>query len=60
MESILNAPYVENERLGACGEATARLLPPRGELRSRRLLSVIRRDLRALRRCCELLQKKTA
>ena len=58
MESILNAPYVENERLGACGEATARLLPPRGELASRRLLPALRRNLRSLRRCCELLQRR--
>ena len=58
MESILNAPYVENERLGACGEATARLLPPRGEIRSRRLLPALRRDLRVLRRCCALLQRR--
>ena len=58
MESILNAPYVEKERLGACGEATARLLPPGGELRSRRLLSAIRKDLLALRRCCGLLQTR--
>ncbi len=60
MESILNAPYVENERLCACGEATARLLPPRGELQSRRLLPAVRRNTRELRRCCELLQKRAA
>ena len=58
MESILNAPYVENEKLGACGEATARLLTPGGEVRSRRVLPAIRRELREIRRCCELLQRR--
>lgn len=58
MESVLNASYVENERLRACGEATARLLPPGGEIRCRRLLPSVRKALRAIRRCCALLQNR--
>lgn len=58
MESVLNASYVENERLRACGGAAARLLPPRGEIRCRRLLPAVRKALRAIRRCCGLLQKR--
>ncbi len=60
MESILNAPYVENDKLEACGEAAARLLPREGEIRSRRMLPAIRSDLREIRRCCALLQKRSA
>ena len=58
MESILNVPYVEDEKLAASGEATARLLSPGREFRSRRLLSRIRKSLREIRRCCLLLQKR--
>ena len=44
MESIWNAPYVENDKLAACGETAARLLPPRGEARAEGALSGLRRD----------------
>ncbi|MBR3473736.1 MAG: hypothetical protein IKH34_01565 [Oscillospiraceae bacterium] len=58
MDSILNAPFVENEKLAACGEAAARLLPPRGEARARRALPPLRRSGRELRRCCALLRRR--
>ena len=60
MDSILNAPYVENDKLSACGEAAARLLPPKGECRASRLLPALRRSGRELRRCCALLQRRAA
>ena len=58
MESIWNAPYVENDKLAACGETAARLLPPRGEARAEGALSGLRRDGRELRRCCALLRRR--
>ncbi len=60
MDSILNAPFVENDRLAACGAAAARLLPPRGETGSRRLLGRLRKSGRTVRRCCELLRLRAA
>ena len=58
MDSILNAPFVEKDKLAACGEAAARLLPPRGEARARRALPALRRSGRELRRCCALLRRR--
>ena len=59
MESIWNSPYVETEKLRACGRAAAQLLPPRGSGRAGSALSALRRSGRELRRCCALLRRRS-
>ncbi len=58
MDSIWNAPYVEDEKLPACAVSTARLLQPAGECGGKRMLPRLRRWGRELRRCCVLLQRR--
>lgn len=59
MDSILNAPFVEDEKLAACAASAARLLPPRGEGRGERALPALRRDGGEIRRCCALLRRRS-
>ena len=59
MDSILNAPYVELEKLPSCAAAAARLLPPRGSCRARSALPALKRSGREIRRCVELLRQRS-
>ena len=59
MESIWNAPYVEEGKLAACAASAARLLTPRGVSRGKRALAALRRDGREIRSCCALLQQRS-
>ena len=59
MDSILNAPYVEEGKLRACAVSAARLLPPRGEKSGRAALRDLRRSREAIRSCCVLLRQRT-
>ena len=51
MESIWNAPYVEEGKLAACAASAARLLTPRGLSRGKGALAALRRDGREIRSC---------
>ncbi len=59
MDTILNAPFVEPEKLSACGASAARLLPPRGVSRGRRALPALRRHGEEIRRCEALLRRRS-
>ena len=59
MDNILNAPFVENEDLSAYAASAARLLLPRGECGGARFLPVLRRWGREIRRCRELLRRRS-
>ena len=59
MDNILNAPFVENEDLSAYAASAARLLLPRGECGGTRFLPVLRRCGREIRRCRELLRRRS-